>query len=172
MMKRFSLIALWALLSGCLIIETPVVPTPEPPLRVLETTYSTSFSANGQAVICDDRPTQITYRFRYQGQLESWTSYLRGETLGTERGRQTFAPGSVGVNPYETAGYEVTYNLGPNTAPYRNGPDAARVSPQAIVVVPNPTPIGATRLFLVLRGGGGESRPYQSDPIPVISNCP
>ncbi len=120
-MKRLYLLAVLALLSGCLVIETPNVPT-QPALRVREATYETNYSANGQAVICDNKPTQIVYRFRYVGGLTSWSSYLRGEVLGTRRGEQTFTPGSVGVSPYETAGYEVTYNLGPNTAPYSVSP--------------------------------------------------
>lgn len=174
-MKRLYLLAVFALLSGCLVIETPNVPTPsQPALSVREATYSTNYSANGQPVICDNRPTQIVYRFRYVGGLTSWSSYLRGEKLGTTRGEQTFTPGSAGVSSYETAGYEVTYNLGPNTAPYAVSPEAEPLEPQAIVVVPvpNPTPIGTTRLFLVLRGANGDAEPYRSAPIPVLLNCP
>lgn len=175
-MKRFYLLAVFALLSGCLIIESPNTPdpTPEPALRVREATYSTNYSADGQAVICDNKPTQIVYRFRYVGRLESWSSYLRGETLGTVAGKRTFTPGSVGVSPYETAGYEVTYNLSPNATPYTADADGKSLEPEAIVVVPvpNPTEIGQTRLYLVLRGANGEARPFVSDPIPVLINCP
>ena len=175
-MKRLYLLAVLALLSGCLVIETPNVPTPsQPALSVREATYETNYSANGQPVICDNKPTQIVYRFRYVGGLTSWSSYLKGEQLGTERGQATFTPGGVGVNPYRTAGYEVTYNLGPNTAPYAVSPGDETLEPQAIVVVPvpNPTVIGATRLFLVLRGASGAAEPYRvSDPIPVLLNCP
>lgn len=175
-MKRLYLLAVFALLSGCLVIETPNVPTPsQPTLSVRSATYSTNYSANGQPVICDNKPTQIVYRFRYVGSLTGWSSYLQGEQLGTIRGQATFTPGGVGVSPYETAGYEVTYNLGPNTAPYSVSPEGEPLEPQAIVVVPvpNPTPIGATRLYLVLRGANGEAAPYRvSDPIPVLLNCP
>lgn len=174
-MKRFYLLAVVALLSGCLVIETPNVPTPpQPALSVREATYGTNYSANGQPVICDNKPTQIVYRFRYVGSLTSWSSYLRGEKLGTVRGEQTFTPGSAGVSPYEAAGYEVTYNLGPNTAPYSVAPEAEPLEPQAIVVVPvpNPVPIGATRLHVVLRGANGEADPFISAPIPVLLNCP
>ncbi len=176
-MKRLYLLAVLALLSGCLVVETPNVPTPvptEPALGVLTATYETNYSANGQPVVCDNRQTQIAYRFRYEGRLESWSSYLRGETLGTVEGERTFTPGSVGVSPYETAGYEVTYNLPPNVTPYATGAEEQALSPEAIVVVPvpNPTVIGRTRLYLVLRGANGESRPFVSQPIPVLINCP
>lgn len=175
-MKRLYLFAVFALLSGCLIIEPPIVPTPipEPALRVREASYDTNYSANGQAVVCDNKPTQIVYRFRYEGRLESWSSYLRGEELNTVAGARTFTPGSAGVSPYETAGYEVTYNLEPNATPYATDGNDQTLSPEAIVVVPvpDPTPIGATRLYLVLRGGSGEARPFVSRPIPVLINCP
>lgn len=172
-MKRLYLLTVFALLSGCLVIESPGLPT-QPALSVREATYGTNYSANGQAVICDNKQTQIVYRFRYVGQLGSWSSHLRGEKLGDKRFEQTFTPGSAGVSPYETAGYEVIYNLTPYATPYATGFEDQPLSPEAIVVVPvpNPTPIGATRLYLVLRGASGEARPFVSQPIPVLDNCP
>ena len=174
-MKRFLLVFV-CLLTGCnIVVESNPIPTPS--LRILEASYSTNFSlSNGQPVICDNKTTQLVYRFRYVGELESWTSYLKGRELNQIIGPETFTPGSAGVSPYETAGYEVTYNLPPNTAPYAAQPEAGTVSPQAIIVtpVPNPTPIGATQLYLTLKGANSNAQgyDYRSGDIPVLINCP
>lgn len=176
-MKRLYLLAVLALLSGCLVIESPNVPTPaptQPALNVLEFNYFTNYrgSTTGASYICDNRPTVLTYRFRYEGGLERWTSYLRGQTLSQEKGVRTFDPRTEGVSPYESAGFEVNYAMGAYFAPYKQG--EASVSPQAIEVVPVPQPviIGATRLYLVLEGVNGQTEPRISGDIPVISNCP
>jgi hypothetical protein len=165
-MKRLSLLLLALLLGGCLIITDDPEPTPDP-LEVISATYETNAAVDGQPIICDDRTTEITYRFRYQGELESWTSYLKGVTLGQIKGEETFRPGAEGVSPYETNGYEVTYTLGPNVAPYASG-EASK----AIIVVPDPTVIGHTILHLRLEGTNGESASYFTAPIPVVQDCP
>jgi len=167
-MKRSALLLLAGLLGGCLIIT----PTPVPELNVLEASYSTNFSANGEPVICDNRATTLSYRFTYEGELESWTSYLQGQTLGQIKGERTFDPNSEGVSAIGAQGFEVQYVMSPYFAPYNADPKAS-LSPQAIVVVPVPQPneIGATKLFLTLSGSGEEAR-FVSDAIPVISNCP
>ena len=173
-MNRFYVlpVVLAGLLAGCNVVVQPNPVTPPPPLEVLQASYSTNFSApDGQPAICDNKATTITYAFRYQGQLESWTSYLKGQTLGKESGRRTFTPTSPNVSAYEISGYKVTYTLDPNTAPY--AVDPSELSPQGIVVtpVPNPTPIGTAKLYLVLRGTNGEAKPFISQPIPVYINC-
>ena len=174
-MNRFSLtlpLLLAGLLAGCNVVVQPNPITPPPPLEVLQASYSTNFSApDSQPAICDNKATTITYTFRYQGQLESWNSYLRGQTLGKVSGERTFTPTSPNVSAYETSGYEVTYTLDPNTAPYKVDP--SDLSPQGIIVtpVPDPTPIGTTKLHLILRGTNGESKPFISQPIPVYVNC-
>ena len=170
-MKRFLLIALLAAaLAGCNII----IQTPTPALKVLSATYNTSFSApDGQSAICDNKVTQLTYTFRYEGQLQSWSSYLKGQTLGKVSAVRTFTPGSAGVSAYQTNGYEVTYNLPTDFTPYRANPDSS-LSAQAIIVTPVPplTPIGATKLYVTLTGADGNAQPYVSKDIPVYINCP
>lgn len=169
--KRAVLLLLVVSLGGCLI----VTPTPAPtPLSVLSATYATNYRANdGTSVICDNRATTLVYRFTYQGELESWTSYLEGQELGEVKGERTFDPDSENVSALEEQGFEVSYVMSPNFAPYENDTEAS-LSPQAIVVVPVPQPeeIGATKLYLTLVGEDGESQPYVSESIPVIINCP
>ena len=173
-MNRFLLalpMLLTGLLSSCNIIVQPGPNvTPPSPLRVLEATYSTNYaSPDGQPAICDSRPTTITYTFRYQGQLESWSSYLKGQTLGKVSGSKTFTPTSSGVSPYETSGYEVIYTLDPNTAPYAATPDT--LSPQGIIVTPVP-PIGTTQLYLILKGADSTAPAFTfKGDIPVYINC-
>ena len=177
-MNRFYVlpVVLAGLLAGCNVVVQPNPITPPPPLEVLQASYSTNFSApDGQPAICDNKATTITYTFRYQGQLESWTSYLKGQTLGKESGRQTFTPTSPYVSPYETSGYEVTYTLELNSAPYamNQAVDPSELSPQGIIVTPKPTPpIGTTRLYLMLRGANDAAPPFVfSGDIPVYVNC-
>lgn len=161
--------ALALLLASCEIIITnpPVV---REPLRVLEATYSSNFQdQNGRFLICDNRTTTLIYRFRYQGELESWRSYLRGQTLGEVKGDRTFYPSSEGVTGFES-GYEVIYQMPPYFAPYSA---QGELDPQAIDIVPVPQPeiIGASRLHLTLRGVGDDAS-FVSQDIPVVANCP
>lgn len=171
-MKRVVLLLLTVSLGGCLI----VTPTPAPtPLNVLSATYQTNAQlTDGTFVICDNTTTTLIYKFRYEGELESWTSYLQGQKLGRVDGRETFTPGSENVSPYEQSGFEVTYTIPPTLAPYHNSAAEGELSPQAIEVVPVPQPtiIGASKLHLILQGANGDARPYISDDIPVIINCP
>ncbi len=171
-MKQIAFLLLAATLGGCLVV-TPT-PEPQPPvLEVLSATYSTDFQdeTTGAFYICDNRSTTLTYSFTYQGQLESWSSYLKGQRLGQTKGERTFEPGGRGVVSTGEQGFEVQYVMSPNFAPYAQG--NAEVSPQAIVVVPTPNdPIGATKLYLTLKGANGDARPYSSQDIPVINNCP
>ncbi len=171
-MKRFFLLLLAGPLSGCLVITPePVIP-PVTPISVLEATYRTDVSVNGQPAICDNRTTTLSYTFRYQGELESWTSFLKGVKLGEEKGMRTFTPNVSGVSPYEENGYEVTYTLGANAAPYAASEKGQ--GSKAIVVVPVPQPqiIGASKLHLILTGADGNAEPYISPEIPVVINCP
>lgn len=171
-MKRLSLLLLFALLGGCLIVTPGPTPPPATPLKVLEATYGTDFAVNDQPVICDNRTTQLSYRFRFEGELQSWVSYLKGTELREETPHRTFTPGADGVTPSDANGYEVTYTLGANSAPY--AVDNKGISSKAIVVVPVPQPqvIGNTILHLILQGANGETANYTSRPIPVVINCP
>lgn len=172
-MNRFlsltSLLCL-GLLAGCNVYLSPR-PTPVPILSITEFTAFTNYTdQTGASYICDNRPTTLTYRFRYEGGLERWTSYLRGDVLKTTKGERTFDPQTQGVSPYQNSGFEVEYRMDANFAPYKGGSETT--SPQAIVPVPNPQPIGATRLYLTLEGTNGQTQSRTSEAISVISNCP
>lgn len=169
-MKRIAFLLLTGMLGGCLI----VTPTPQVPnLEVLSATYATNYrTEDGTSVICDNYPTTLLYRFTYQGELESWTSYLEGQKLKERKGKRTFDPGSSSVTASGEQGFEVQYVMDAYFAPYKQG--AAEISPQAIDVVPIPQPniIGATKLYLILEGADGDARPYSSQDIPVVDICP
>ena len=171
-MNRFLLtlpLLLAGLLAGCNVVIQPG-PEVTPPLKVLQASYNTNYaSPDGQPAICDSRPTTITYTFRYEGRLESWSSYLKGQKFGKVSGGRTFTPTSSGVSPYEASGYEVTYTLDPNTAPYDVKP--SNLSPQAIIVTPI-SPIGTTQLFLELKGANDAAPPFTfKGDIPIYINC-
>ncbi len=169
-----SLLLCLGLLTGCNVYVTPTPAPPAPALKVLEASYSTSFStSDGRPAICDNKPTQLTYTFRYEGRLESWSSYLEGQVLGKKGAERSFTPTSAGVSRYQTNGYEVTYGLPTDFTPYGTDPET-NLSAQAIVVTPIPplTPIGATKLYLTLIGAGGTAQPYVSKDIVVYINCP
>jgi hypothetical protein len=174
-MQRFLLLITLGLLAGCNIVITP---SPTQPLRVLSANYATNFrTADGTSVICDNRATTLLYQFRYEGELSSWTSYLEGQVLGETKGERTFTPDSREVSDFGEQGYEVQYVMSPNFAPYEAevNADGADLTPSAInvVPVPQPTPIGATRLYLTLEGAGaGDDAQFVSRDIPVIINCP
>lgn len=143
--------------------------TPEPSLDVLSATYNTNFSADGVAVICDNRTTTLTYRFSYQGPLENWTSYLEGQTFKEIKGERTFDPDSEGVIEVGEGGFEVQYVMSPNFAPY--GQKGKALLQGAIAPLQMPVQIGATRLHLMLKGAGQEAK-FVSQNIPVVNNCP
>lgn len=167
--NRFFLLLSLGILAGCQIYVTP---TPE--LRVLTANLATNYrTADGTSVICDNRATTLLYSFRYEGQLNRWTSYLKGQTLGEVKGERSFTPGSQGVVAYEQPGYEVQYVMDPNFAPYLTGVADRALAPSAIdiVPVPQPTRIGATKLYLTLEGADQKAR-FVSRDIPVIINCP
>lgn len=160
------------LLAGCNVYLTPT-PTPVPVLNITEfTTFTNYTDQSGASYICDNRPTTLTYRFSYEGRLERWTSYLEGQALPGSpiKGEHTFDPRSQDVSPYQDSGFEVEYRMDAYFAPYKEGDEA--VSPQAIIPVPNPQPIGATKLYLTLEGQDGQVQSRTSEAIPVVSNCP
>lgn len=172
-MKRFLVLLSLVLLAGCTVQVNPS-PPPTPRLRVLSANVATNYrTANGTSVICDNRATTLLYRFRYEGRLTRWTSYLEGQTLGQIKGRRTFTPDSRGVVAYGERGYEVQYVMSANFAPYVHGAADDTLTPSAIdvVPVPQPTRIGATKLYLTLEGTNREAR-FVSPGIPVIINCP
>ena len=175
--SRFFVKRLLVLLSLVLLASCTVNVGPNPPrtpkLRLLSANVATNYrTADGTSVICDNRATTLLYRFRYEGRLRRWTSYLEGQTLGEIKGRRTFTPNSRGVVALGERGYEVRYVMSANFAPYARGATDNTLAPSAIEVVPVPQPtrIGATKLHLTL-GTNREAR-FVSPDIPVIINCP
>ncbi|MDZ7703253.1 MAG: hypothetical protein U5L04_02055 [Trueperaceae bacterium] len=152
--------------SGCdILIE--FVP-PEPELRITDASYGTNFrDRDNNSIICDNYTTRLTYRFEYQGELRSWRSFIRGENTGNVRGERDFALTDDRRDRYGSDYVEVTYDIPPERAPLSLD---AGLSPESIVVVPNPTILGYSRLMLTVRGDD-EHYDYESDPIPVVSVC-
>ncbi len=171
---------LTSLLAGCEIIVQPGPAPVTPSLSLTEFVTYTNYrgQSSGVSYICDNRSTALTYRFRYEGGIERWTSYLEGQTLGQIKATRTFDPRSQGVSPYEDSGFEVVYVMEPLYAPYKQDSETSEnpetLTPQDIDVVPVPQPviIGATKLHLTLEGINGDTQSLTSEAIPVVSNCP
>jgi len=169
---QFALICLAALvLSACdFTIEGRIdVELDLPPnFTVSNATYATTHRAEveglNQFVICDNLDTILSYSFDFNGNLESWSSFLEGEKTKEIAGKASFnasqitAPGRV----------EVTYEIKAGGAPKLVAPD---LSTQAIVVIPKPDVIGASKLFINVNGFS-RSRPLSSNSIPVLRDCP
>lgn len=117
-------------------------------------------------VICDDRLSDLTYYFDYEGALEQWSSYLQGVTTGDVLGYRTFTPSTPGVH-HTADDVMVTYSIDPGVAPLAHQ-DA--LAPQGIVVVPAPQVIGYTELYLSIASTSSVRR-LVSQQIPVLSNC-
>ena len=151
-------------LSGC---EITVTSRPgRPPNFVLtDASYQTNFEADIEGrrrfVICDDRTTFLTYRLEFDGELDSWTSYLRGVRSGDIEGRATFDSRDSRVNRYGDGFAEVEYEIRARGAPLL-------VAPQAIV--PRPKVEGYTQLILEVNGYE-EGYELSSDDIPVLATC-
>lgn len=169
MRKKYLFTSLFILMLGLIVTACEFTISGNidfPNLEVSNARYATNYRTDeGRSVICDDRTTELTYSFDYQGDLDRWSSYLEG-SRGGRVGERTFYPDYRG---YGAAHVEVTYGIPPYTAPLSVDPNEGEVTPQAIVVVPKPVVIGHTTLYLSVNGYG--SRAFSSDPIPVINNC-
>lgn len=137
--------------------------------------YSTDWvdsnPANGQSeyVICNNRTTNLTYRFKYSGgQPTDWTSQLRGKTTGQINGVVNLSPGLPQVAQPSANEYLVNYEIRAGAAPKLEGIDTASIEAQAINVTPN----GATYLDLTVRGNGFAQTLANPPEIPVVDNCP
>lgn len=130
-----------------------------PGLTISNATYGTGFEAEVdgelQDVICNDRTTNFTYAFTFDGDLRSWESYLKGVDTGRVAGRISLDLNSEFVS-YDAATGRVTVN-------YQLQPGAA---PQAIVI--NPKVLGKSQLFLQF-----DTYNYEllSDPVPILQSC-
>ena len=144
---------------------------PEPveedePVNLTDGVYRTAFEADAdgdgdnEPVICNDRPTAVSYSFTYSGDLDTWTSYFEGQNVG-RNGEREFSLTSSAV---EVEGNRVTvsYQLNPGSAPTLTAPD---LDTQGIIVTPNV--LGQTRLFVEVDGIVELSTPD----IPVLAAC-
>lgn len=146
------------LLAACTLSVTGEVGLPEG-LEISNATYETDTQAQvdgeTQYVICNDRTTNFTYAFTFDGDLNRWRSYLKG--VETNR-----IAGDVILSLTDD---RVAYNrsTGRVVVNYKILPGAA---PQAIVV--NPKVAGKSRLFLEF---GNFTYPLLSDPVPILQSC-
>lgn len=140
-------------------------------LHVDELYFQSNYTLNGQPIVCDDRPTSLSYGFHYSGDLSWWRSRLVGKTSGAETGDQIFYNGTPypGVN-YGSGQVTVTYNVPARTAPLAVGDQMTR--PQSIVVEPGARVIGYTALRLTATTSDGDSGTVELPEIPVVENCP
>lgn len=138
--KWIALLAcLTLLLSACEFTVTGEVTPSEPVVVTIDTSsasYATNYRAvvNGkeQAVICDDRTTELSYEFSYSGDLIAWTSYFEGVNTGTVEGRTSLSLNDNRVERLSSRRVKVTYTIPANAAPLSTAIDT-----QGIVVVPN-----------------------------------
>lgn len=170
-MKRFGLklgllgVAIM-LFAACEVTITPGPGLP-PGLRVYNESFETDYEADldrdgdFEFVICDDRTTNLTYSFRFEGDLDKWESYLNGET-DKKVGRVTLDLGSdfVNYNP-STNTVRVNYEI-------RRGGAPNIVAPQGIV--PTPKIDRYVRLYLEI-DGYAEAYDLISKDIPVLAAC-
>lgn len=152
-------------LAGCI----PIGTNPSDALLISDLRYESNFrDTSGRSYICDNQPTTLTYSFRYNNfaRIAYWDSRLVGEATGQATHTLRMNRESGG---YTNQNNRITVNwvLSPGTAPLS-------VAPQGIVVtpVPQPRPIGATRLELTVVATNGSSARLVFPGIPVIDNCP
>ncbi|HHO56387.1 MAG TPA: hypothetical protein ENK21_08340 [Trueperaceae bacterium] len=159
---------LLTLLTSCGKLQVTIDIGLPPGITVSNAGYSTNFTKviNGSTrfVICDDRTTNLNYHFNYTGQLNSWSSFLKGATTGTEKGYASFSSADI----FDPANKEVrvTYGIAANVAPLAVAP----INTTGIVPVPKATIIGYTKLFVNINGYA-KSHQLVSSKIPVVDNC-
>lgn len=163
------------LLSGCEIIVTGGTPSVDG-VRISNATVRTDTRAEidgvERSVICDDRITDLTYGFSFEGPLERWTSYLAGVLSGDVIGYETFQPTDTGVQ-WESNRVTVTYAIYPGIAPLESSPESVptnHIQLEAIRVVPVPQVLGYTRLYLEV-GASPDTIRLSSGEIPVLADC-
>jgi hypothetical protein len=163
-------VGLALVLNGCVIefVDGPNT------LTVQELGYRTNYrgTINGQDrfVICDDRNTELTYSFEFDGVLGNWRSYLEGGFFSTRVGDVTLNLNSPYVQ-YDGTTVRVTYLIEPGGAPVLMAPSntlESQATDAAIVVVPLPQVIGETTLFVQFNN---LERIYEFRETPVIDNC-
>ena len=159
------------LLSACTVtIDGGGLP---PGVDIYDAQFTTDWEApvNGdlQNVICDDRTTNLTYSFRFSGDLDTWESFLRGVNSGDVEGRVTLdlEDSRVGFDP-STNTVTVNYEIRAGGAPLLTAPRPEAITPQAIV--PEPVVEGYTQLFLRVNDFDEDYELFSRD-IAVLANC-
>lgn len=166
---KLSFIALVVLvLTACEItISADPVPGLPPGLDIYSASFTTDYQADVDVdgdyefVICDDRTTNLTYKFTFDGDLDTWESYLSGER-GQVVGRETLSLGSRFVN-YDPSTNTVRVNY-----EIRRGSAPNVLTPQDIVIRPKVDRY--VRLYLKV---DGYTKAYDltSKQIPVLVAC-
>ncbi len=149
------------LLSACVVSINGGGGNLPPGVTITNARYETDWEAtvNGQLqdVICNDRTTNLTYSFRFSGNLETWTSFLEGATTGREVGRVTLNLNSPNVVWDRTTNtVTVNYRILANAAP--------------LAIVPQPRILGYTQLFLNVNDFTRDYELFSND-IPVLATC-
>jgi hypothetical protein len=160
-MKKFILWAGLALgLGACGNVETSN-------LRITGE-YGAVINGTEQDVICNNKPSFVTYSFDYTGDLGSWTSSLEGVTTGQVSNTKEYTVlGTPPVNGNVTARYDVL----PKTAPL-SLPTGSKLSAQGIIVVPSAKVIGYTRVKITAFDFNGFATfTKRSNSLPVVDNC-
>jgi hypothetical protein len=106
-MKRFAFLLIAGLafvLNGCIIEIVDVPGNFTINNAIFSTNQSLDLGVNGigggpEAVICDNKTTELIYSFGYSGTLNRFRSYLRGEDTGSipADGDVTFSTGNLGT---------------------------------------------------------------------------
>jgi len=128
--------------------------------------YTGTINGVSQDVICDNKPSYVTYSFDFSGDLGSWTSSLEGVTTGDVVNTKDYTVvGNPPVNGTVTARYDVLAK----TAPLSVG---GHLSAQGIIVVPNAKVIGYTRVKITAYDFSGiPTFTRRSNSLPVVNNC-
>jgi mRNA degradation ribonuclease J1/J2 len=171
-MKRFTavlLLALSVVLSACEItVHSGDVPPTLPQMRIYNPVYATNYQANINGadtfIICNNQTTLLRYAFDYSGRLESWSSYVWGQTTGDIRGEAFFDRSDIA----EPGHVEVSYTIPPFMSPLSVDEG---ISAQGIIIVPKAKIIGYSELFVKINGSS-HTVPLSSKGIPVVDNCP
>ena len=168
-MKRLIALSFLSLALSACFPAVQVGNNPETALLISDLRYESNFrDANGRSYICDNKPTTLTYSFRYNDfeRISRWDSRLIGERTGTTTA--TLSMNKIGgAYANQNGQIRVNWVLGEQTAPLS-------ISPQSIVVTPLPQPrvIGGTRLELSVFAANGNAVRLTFPGIPVVDNCP
>ena len=128
--------------------------------------YSAVVDGVSRDIICDNKPSFVTYSFDYTGDLGSWTSSLEGVTTGQVSNTKDY---TVINTPPVDGNVTARYDVLPKTAPLSTG---SNLSAQGIIVVPSAKVIGYTRVKITAFDSNGfPTFTRRSNSLPVVNNC-